>query len=62
MIIIENQKCTHMLCTLRTRKSDATFKVTQNWVNGNNSITFTCDNHMKIMGEILTPNDVIASL
>jgi hypothetical protein len=51
-----------MLCSLGTRKSDAKFKVTQNWVNGNNSITFTCENHMDKMGEILTPNDVIESL
>lgn len=58
-------KCNHTFCTLPARaysRRDAAYKVVQHWDNGNESVTYVCEDDMYHMSKVLKPTDTVIKL
>ena len=62
VMTIKSPKCNHFFCTLSGKNSVASFMVTQNWDNGNSSITMCCESDFFEMNKVLKATDTVIVL
>jgi hypothetical protein len=55
-------KCNHTFCLLGGKNKPATYMVTQNWDNGNHSVTYCCENDFQAMSAVLRSTDTVTYL
>lgn len=58
-------KCNHFFCLGPARaysRRNASYKVTQVWDNGNESVTYVCNDDMVEMRKVLKPTDIVITL
>jgi len=55
-------KCNHQSCIITGKNRPAAYKVTQHWANGNESVTYVCEDNMYHMSKVLKDTDTVIKL
>ena len=61
-VTVTKTMCNHFFCTLGGKNKVASFMVTQNWDNGNSSITMCCESDFFEMNKVLKATDTVIVL